>query len=112
MRQVSGSRREWQKRRAEAVAEVRKAVGRLAGEVEDLRSEGSHEDLTVRAVARAKDQLRAEAVGLRSRLAVLEQDSRRISEAKELRAHSLEAPAVSGVIAVVSLRGGSSVTGG
>jgi FtsZ-binding cell division protein ZapB len=48
----------------QAVAEVRKVVGQLTGELEDLRSENSHHRSEVSEVARANKQLRAEGAKL------------------------------------------------
>jgi hypothetical protein len=86
--QASSSQRESQEREAKAaavvVAEVRKVVGQLAGELEVLRSENGRQGLAVGDVARVNDQLREGAGELRLRIEALEQENRRLSEANEI----------------------------
>jgi chromosome segregation ATPase len=70
-----------QKRETQAVADVRKVVGQLAGQLDDLRSENASHRSGVEEMARAHEQLRAKAARLRQRIEVLEHDNQRLSEA-------------------------------
>jgi hypothetical protein len=63
---------------------MRKVVGQLAGQLEDMRSENGGEHVAIGEIARANDQLRAEAAQLKERIQVLEQENRRIAEANEV----------------------------
>jgi chromosome segregation ATPase len=80
LQSASDSQRESQEREAKAVADVQKVVGQLAGDLANLRSENGHHRSGVGEVARANDQLRAEAARLKQRIEALEQDNRRLSE--------------------------------
>jgi chromosome segregation ATPase len=92
LRKASDSQRESQERQAEAVAEVRKVVGQLAGDLANLRicasanlrSENGQDRSRVGKTARANERLRVEAARLNGRIDVLEQENRRIAEANEV----------------------------
>jgi prefoldin subunit 5 len=81
---VGDSQRESQEREMQAVAEVRKVIGQLAGQLEALRWENGRAHLAIAEVARANEQLRAEAPRLKERTEVLEHENRRLSEANEV----------------------------
>jgi cell shape-determining protein MreC len=69
LRQASDGQRELQEPGAQAVAEVRKVIGQL----EDLRSENSHDRFGVGEVARLKQRIQA-----------LEEENPRLSAANEI----------------------------
>jgi hypothetical protein len=57
LQKARDSQRELQEREAKAMAEVRKVVGQLAGDVANLRSESGRERLAIAEVARANKKL-------------------------------------------------------
>jgi chromosome segregation ATPase len=77
LRKASDGQREAQ------AAEVRKVVGQLAGQLEDMRSENGREHVAIGEIARANEQLRAEAARLKERIEVLEEENPRLSAANE-----------------------------
>jgi regulator of replication initiation timing len=54
------------------MAEVRKVVGQLIGQIEDLRAETGHHRSRVGEVAHVNYQLRVEAAGLKQRIEMLD----------------------------------------
>jgi hypothetical protein len=90
--QTSDSQREAQEREMQAVADVRKVVKQLAGDLVNLPPENGREHLVIMEVARANEQLRAEADRLKGRIEVLEQENRRIAKANEVVKRIIDGP--------------------
>jgi hypothetical protein len=57
------------------VAEVRKVVGQLTGQIGDLGAETGRERFAVENVGRTNEQLQAKAGGLKPRVEMLEQEN-------------------------------------
>jgi chromosome segregation ATPase len=83
LRKASDSQRRSQERQTEAVAEVRKVVGQLAGQYESAISKRSR-SVKSREIARAKEQLRVQAARLNGRIDVFEQENRRIPDSNRI----------------------------
>jgi hypothetical protein len=60
------------------VAKLRKVVGQLAGEFDDLRPEDGHGGSGLGELDEANEQLRADAARLKQRIEVVEQENRRV----------------------------------
>jgi hypothetical protein len=84
LRQASDGQRDSQEREAEVVTGIRKVIGQLAGELEDLRSTNSRDRLALREVGRANEQLPVEGDRVKQRIELLEKKNRRLSEAIEV----------------------------
>jgi hypothetical protein len=117
-RQATDSQRRSQEQKAQAMADVRNAVRRLVTQLQSVVEENGHRMLAEAEIVRSKEQRGTEVGGLQLRVEVLEQANRGLSEAKELRSQSQEAPGLSNnfseLSVVVGLRGGggSGVTSG
>jgi predicted nuclease with TOPRIM domain len=106
-RQAKDGLRQSQRQKAQAIADARNAIGRLQAIVD----ENGCRVLEGAQMGRTNEELGAEVGGLKLRVEVLEQENRRLSEAKELRPQNQEARSLSSdfseLIAVVLLRSGS-----